>query len=184
VSGETQQRGFTSAAPYVEDEADCLVIWCSDHRFRRQNLELLRQLGFERPYVLSLPGGVAVVHSMVAAMGFLSKAATRMIEKAVELTGADEIICIGHEECGAYQAGKVPFVGKISRRLSGKSIEEIQQEHLAKAARKLEVAIGGVGVRTFYASIEGEGERRVVFSEVSHARRPNRRRRSAAEVTT
>ena len=159
------EGGFTSTIAWENEQADCLVVMCSDHRFRRQALEFVQSLGYQNPHVLSLPGGVAIMHSMVAAIGFLSKAAGRLVAKALELTGARDVICIAHEDCGAYKAGKVELVGKVTRRLAGSSLQEIQRDHLLKAARTIQFSLDGVNVRTFYADVVGE-DSRVHFSEV------------------
>lgn len=170
------ERGFISSVSFEDVDASCLVICCSDHRFRRQTIEFLRRLGYDYPHVISLPGSVAVIHSLAAAIGFLSKAVNRLVDKAVELTGVTEIICIAHEDCGGYKAGRVKLIGKFSRRLAGGSIQEIQLEHLEKAARSIELSTG-VNVRTFFAGIVDSGEnRRVLFKEIQRRRRSRRPR--------
>ena len=159
---------FTSMMVFEDSEADCLVICCSDHDFRQQNIEFLEACGYKRPHVISIPSGVAVVHSMVASINFLSKAAERLIAKAVESTGVSEAICIAHENCGGYKVGQVDLIGKLARRLAGKPMEEIQKEHVAKAARALSRSFRKVKVRAFFADIvAGEnGSKHVRYSEV------------------
>ena len=49
---------FTSTIPFADDEPDCLVISCSDHRFREHVRELLAALGLKRPHLIAVPGGV------------------------------------------------------------------------------------------------------------------------------
>ncbi len=91
-----------------------------------------------------------------------------MIAKALELTGVQEVVCIAHEDCGGYKAGRINLVGKITRKLSGRSIEEIQQVHLAKSARALSRSFRDVKVRAFFADlVDGDsGAKTVVFREV------------------
>ncbi len=176
VGALSAEAGFTSTIPMESGEADCLVVMCSDHRFRRQALEFVHSLGYEQPHVLSLPGGVAIMHSMVAAIGFLSKAAGRLVAKAVELTGVRDVLCIAHEDCGGYRAGKVELVGRVTRRLAGSSLQEIQRDHLIKAARTIHFSLDGVNVRTFYADVVGDEDPRVHFSEVAVSDRQRSRR--------
>ena len=173
VGGGLDSRGlvdgvFASPARWDASDADCLVVCCSDHRFRPHSIEFLKACGYTDLHVISFPSGVAILHSLVASIGFLSKAADLMIAKAIEVTGVREIVCIAHEDCGGYKAGRVELIGKITRRLSGRSIEEIQQEHLAKSAKALSRSFRDVRVRAFFADlVEGEsGAKTVVFREV------------------
>ena len=164
---ELASHGFTSTIPFEDKNADCLGIWCSDQRFRRQNIEFIRALGYQHPYVISLPSGVAVAHSMVAAINFLSKAFHRLLAKAVELTDVTDIVCIAHEDCGGYKAGRVKLIGQISRRLTGKSTREIQCAHLAQASRDIALSMDVVNVRAFYANVHTEGkDHHVHYKEV------------------
>jgi len=162
-------EGFTSSIPFeVHAESDCLVICCSDHRFQQQNIEFLRALGYRSPEVLQFPSGVSLAHSMVASVNFLSKAVEKLIDKAVELTGVDTVVCIAHEDCGGYKAGRVRLIGKLTQRMSGKSVEEIQHDHLVDAVSFLQRYLRKVRVRAFFADIvDGEGGPRVSYREVS-----------------
>lgn len=169
MSEETlDSTGFASTIPWEDQTADCLVICCSDHRFRSQNIEFIKRLGYRCPHVISLPSGVGIAHGRAAASEFLPKAVKRLLAKAAELTGASDLICIAHEDCGGYRSGRVKLIGKVSRRLTHKSIGEIQREHLQAAARSIRHSLPDTNVRTFYAELfEEGGETRVRYKEIA-----------------
>ena len=85
-----------------------------------------------------------------------------LLKKAIDLTGAETVICIGHEDCGGYKAGKYQIVQAVSRRLAGKPVRDIQHDHLRKAGKTISRQFGGnVEVRVFYADVvqERKGDR-------------------------
>jgi len=147
-------EGYTSPTPWKNDEADCVVICCSDQCFTKQSEDFIDALGYSHPYFLQIPSGVAVFASLVAAANFLHKGMGLLLKKAIDLTGAETVICIGHEDCGGYKAGKYQIVQAVSRRLAGKPVREIQHEHLRKAGKTISRQFGGnVEVRVFYADV-------------------------------
>jgi carbonic anhydrase len=160
---------FVSPTRWVDDEPDCLVISCSDHRFEEQTRELAHHLGFARPHTIQMPSGPALALTLVASLGFLSKAMDKIVEKAVEMkqATAKEIICIGHQDCGGYKGiGKVPLLSFAARRLTGRSVHDLQREHLAKVARQIARSTG-MPVRAFFADVvDGADGKRVRFTEV------------------
>jgi hypothetical protein len=163
---------FTSPTPYRDEKADCLVISCSDRRFRLHTIRLVKHLGFSRPEMIQIPGGIAVSLPLLAAFGFLSKAVDRILEKAVESTGVNEVICIAHEDCGGYRAENVKFLDTAVRRVTGDSVRDTQIGHLRKAARRLQMGLRQVTVRAFFADVQGEGgEAQVIFEEIPLDRR-------------
>jgi carbonic anhydrase len=165
-------REFTSTVPWEDTDADCVVICCSDPRFEQQNEELVNSLGFSQPHFIQIPAGLAVFTSLVAAASFLHKGMGLLLKKAIERTGAETVIGIGHEDCGGYQAGKHQVVQAVARRLSGKPVREIQLDHLKKAGRTISRQLGDeVDVRVFYADVvkQADGDR-VKFSAVDWGR--------------
>ena len=160
---------FVSPTEWADNEPDCLVVSCSDHRFEEQTRELAHHLGFTRPHTIQLPSGPALTLTLVASFGFLSKAMDKIVEKAVEMkqATAKEIICVAHHDCGGYKMiGKVSLLAFATRRLTGRSIYDLQREHLAKAARQIARATH-MPVRAFFADVVDEADgKRVRFTEV------------------
>lgn len=158
---------FVSEIPWRNLEPDCLVICCSDHRFEQQTRDLLKHLGYERPHMLQLPSGPVMTLPLAAAFNFLSKAVDKIVEKIVELKKVRTIVCIGHHDCGAYKAGNIHLVNIAVKRVTGESVEGLQHEHLANAARRIKLAIRGANVRAFFAGVVEEGDNaRVRFEEI------------------
>lgn len=158
---------FVSEIPWRNLEPDCLVICCSDHRFEQQTRDLLKHLGYERPHMLQLPSGPVMTLPLAAAFNFLSKAVDKIVEKIVELKKVRTIICIGHHDCGAYKAGHVHLVNVMVKSVTGQTIENLQHEHLAQAARRIKIASRDANVRAFFAGITGNGDAaRVSFEEI------------------
>jgi hypothetical protein len=168
AGGDLHGRGFTSSVEYRDRPADCVVIACSDQRFRLQTLELVRHLGFSNPQLIQIPGGLVVSLPLLAASGFLSKAVDRIVEKALEVSGVETVICVAHEDCGGYRAENVRFLDTAVRRLTGGSIRETQITHLRKAARRLQLGLRQTTVRAFFADV---AEPRVTFREIDITRR-------------
>ncbi|MBI2149171.1 MAG: hypothetical protein HYU27_01015 [Acidobacteria bacterium] len=160
-------ENFISEIPWQDGQPDCLVVCCSDHRFERQVRDLALHLNFKRPHVLQVPSGAVLSLPLAAAFNFLSKAVDKIIERVVEMKHVGDVILVGHDDCGAYKAERVPLVANIVKRFTGKSLHDLQREHLAQAAHRLHMGMRGVKVRPFFADVVGEGEgRRVRFVEV------------------
>jgi carbonic anhydrase len=163
----TSTTAFVSSLPWQNLEPDCLVICCSDHRFEPQTRELLKHLGFQRPHMLQIPSGPVLTLPLASAFNFLSKAVDKIVEKIVELKKVRTIICIGHHDCGAYKAGNIHLVNLAIKRLTGESVEGLQHEHLASAARRIKLSVRDANVRAFFAAVSGEGDgARVRFEEI------------------
>jgi hypothetical protein len=160
--------GFTSGIPWENAPADCLVVCCSDPRFERQTDDFLGSLGYKQPHKLQVPTGPALLHPLVSALGFLSKAADTIVEKAVQVTGARDVICIAHQHCLAYNAGGIKLVNLAFKALAGAGPHETQVEHLRKAGRRLEQTVSGIRVKAFFAEVveNGEGKSFVRFRPV------------------
>ena len=160
---------FTSSTPIMTEATDCIVFSCSDGRFDESNRELMKSLGYKHPHFIQVPGGPSLLHSMVAVINVLPKAMEMLIGKAVDLTNVTEFVCIAHEDCGAYKAGKIRLIAEIARRFADKPIREVQIEHLEKAGRELELRLHG-DVRLFYADIvEKDGHDYPQYSEIPDA---------------
>lgn len=145
---------FTSTLPFIDRPADCIVIACSDHRFRVQIDELIEYLGFKVPHFIKFPAGPVLAHPLVASMGFLTKAVDALLEKAIEAAGVKHVICITHEGCSAYRSGKL--LGIVTNQLTGKSMRDLQEQHLRKTASRLERAFRGIDVKAFIAEVEND----------------------------
>jgi carbonic anhydrase len=153
---------FTSTIPFADDEPDCLVISCSDHRFREQVRELLAALGLKRPHLIAVPGGVLLSSPLLSAVPYLSKTLDHLIERIVDAKALQEIVCIGHQGCGVYKAGKHKLLDLAVQRLVGRSTTELHIEHLSKAARRLRQTLPRVRVRAYLAEIVEQGSERSV----------------------
>jgi len=170
------QAGYTSPIPWTDVPADCVVVCCSDPRFEQQNEDFVRSLAFSQPQFIQVPAGVAVFTSLIAAAGFLHKGMGLLLRKAIDLTGVDTVLCIGHEDCGAYRAGNYEIVQAFTRRMAKKPIEEVQKDHLARAGRTISRGLGGnVEVRAYYAELTRDSKGgQVSFSHVGTWRRGKR----------
>ena len=162
--------GFSAPTVWVDAPADCLVITCSDHRFRRQVDEFIKALGYKQPHVLSFPSGVALAHPLISTLGFLTKGIDKLLEKSLDVTHVKEVVCIAHEDCGVYGAGKIKLVDTLSRKFRGKPIRDIQCDHLSRSVARLKSAFRGVRVRAFYADVDSNGSAsKVTFREIEVA---------------
>jgi hypothetical protein len=159
-----------------------VVICCSDQRFGRQNREFLRALGFQSPHFIQIPSGLAVFHGLAAVSGFLPKGMNLLLDKAIDLTGVKDVICIAHHDCGGYKAGRFEVIGKLTRRLAGMDIQDVQTEQLHRAARDVQLRMGNdTTVRAFYSDVVGnEGDQQVKFSEIDLIQRSLRKKRKAS----
>ena len=160
-------ESFTSEIAWQDTAPDCLIVCCSDHRFERQTRDLARFLNFKNPHVLQVPSGAVLTLPLAAAFNFLSKAVDKIIERIVDAKHVHEIILVGHEDCGAYKAERMALVASAVKRLTGKTVSDLQREHLAQAAHRIKLGIRGVRVRAFYAAVATENDvKRVKFNEV------------------
>ena len=164
---ERLDGGFVSDTPWEDGPPDCLMICCSDHRFERQSRDLALHLNFKRPHILQVPSGAVLSLPLASLFNFLSKATDRIIERVVETKQVKEILLVGHDDCGAYKTERIPLLSDLVKRFSGKSLHDLQHEHLAQAAHRINLGIRGVRTRAFFAEVVGERDRRRVrFVEV------------------
>ena len=168
VVHERSQGNFVSEIPWYNEEPDCFVICCSDHRFEQQVRDLIRHLGFERPHIVQVPSGVTLTLPLTSSFGFLSKAIDKVIDGVIEMKKVKTMICIGHQDCGAYKmTGKNSLINTVVRYATGKSVVELQHKHLSQAAHRIRLSFHVLKVRVFFASVVGEGEKRhVEFEEI------------------
>src|SRR5262245_30490813 len=158
---------FSSQIPWEDSEPDCLIVCCSDHRFERQTRDLASHLNFKKPHVLQFPSGAVLSLPLISSINFLSKAADRLIERVVEMKRVRDIILVAHHDCGAYKAERVPLLNNLIQRYTGKTIHDLQREHLMQAARRLRLGLRGVRVRAFFADVaSAENQQLVRFTEV------------------
>jgi carbonic anhydrase len=158
---------YVSEIPWQDTPPDCLIVCCSDHRFERQTRELAAHLNFKNPHVLQVPSGAVLSLPLASAINFLSKAIDRIIERIVETKQVRDIVLVGHHDCGAYKAERIPLLSDLIKRYTKKPIHEIQRDHLADAARRLQLSVRGVRVRAFFADVMQEGpQSHVRFTEV------------------
>jgi len=152
--GTDPAEEYTSSIPWTQAPVDCMVVCCCDARFKQQNEEFVEALGYSQPQYILIPSGVAVFASRVAAASFLHKGMGLLLKKAIDLTGVETVVCIGHEDCGGYRVGKYKIVQAVSRRLADKPVRAIQLDHLEKAGRTISRQLGrGIDVRVFYADV-------------------------------
>src|SRR5262249_7617409 len=123
---------FVSAIPWGDTAPDCLIVSCSDHRFEQQVRDLAHHLNFSYPHVLQVPSGAVLSLPLAAAFNFLSKAVDKIIERIVDAKQVREIILVAHEDCGAYKSERMSLVETAVKRFMGKSVIELQQDHLAQ----------------------------------------------------
>ena len=169
MNSQTEQSAssFVSDIPWQNDEPDCLVVSCSDHRFERQTRDLAIHLNFKQPHVLQLPSGAVLSLPLAATINFLSKAVDRIIERVVSMKSVKEIILVAHDDCGAYKADRVPLLNTVIKQYTGKTIPDLQREHLSQTAHRLRIGLRGVRVRAFFADVVSENnEPRVRFTEL------------------
>lgn len=150
---------FTSSIPWGDFPADSVVISCSDHRFRKQTDEFLEHFGYKTPHVIKFPAGPALLHPLTAVLGVFTKAVDQLLEKAIAAakphgsTEPIDVMCVSHEHCAAYKAGGVKLVDLASRHLTGKSVKDLQIEHLKKTAKRVSSTFGNVRVRAYMAEV-------------------------------
>lgn len=146
-----------------------VVVCCSSEKYELQHQELVQALGYKMPHFIQVPGGPSVLYGLAVVKGFLAKAMGIFVEKAVDLLKVSEVICIAHEDCGAYKAGRISVIGQLTHRMSGKSMKDAQIEHLQKAARDLQGRLGHeVTVYAFYGHIFDKGTQKAIrFDPVS-----------------
>jgi carbonic anhydrase len=165
---EPLTESFISQIPWQDTEPDCLIVCCSDHRFEQQTRDLALHLKFKRPHVLQIPSGAVLSLPLASTFNFLSKATDRIIERIVEMKRVRDIVLVAHHDCGAYKIEKVPLLNTLIKRYTGKTIHDLQCDHLAQAARRLRLGLRGVRVRAFFADVVNDtGQQRVRFVEVA-----------------
>lgn len=168
---ETSDKDFVSTVDWEDASADCVAITCSDHRFRRHTEEFLDHLGYKLPHIISFPAGPALLNPMVASLGVFTKTVEHLLEKAISVArghGLDDnidLILVGHEMCAAYKAGGVKLLDFGVRQLTGKSVAELQAEHLKKTARRIAGTFRKVEVKVFFAEMVA-GEKKVIFRNI------------------
>src|SRR3989338_10854746 len=172
---QTEQHGvtepdtgfFVGSAAWKDSHPDCLLICCSDHRYEGSVRELANHLGFSHPHVIQFPGGASLVAPLAATLVFLPKAIETLVERAVTMKGFTNIVIVGHQDCGAYKESSKPIIDRALKFLTrGKSVHDLQLEHLLKAARQIKLASRNASVKVFFAEIVGDGEQHIKFSEV------------------
>lgn len=158
--------GFTCPTAWSSDRADVVIICCSSEQYELQHQELIHALGYRMPHFIQVPGGPAVFSALAAVKGFLGKAMGTYVDKAVELLKVIEVVLIAHEECGAYKPGRVAVIAELGRRMSGKSLKDVQIEHLQKAARELRARLGAnINVHSFYGHRAPAGQAQLIRFE-------------------
>lgn len=168
---EQSDKDFVSTIGWEDSSADAIAITCSDHRFRRHTDELLTHLGYKMPHIIEFPAGPALLNPMVASLNFFTKTAEHLLEKAIVAArghGSDDnidLILVGHEMCSAYKAGGVKLLDFGIRKLTGKSVAELQVEHLKKVARRIAGTFRKVEVGAFFAEVVAR-EKKVIFRNI------------------
>jgi hypothetical protein len=135
------------------EEADGLVIHCSDPRFQAAFRQFIEQeLGLKNPIPIIIPGGI---HDLVSPARI--KAARQLreqLEFMVKEGGVRRVVLLNHEDCQWYGKWNALVQTAIGEDIAG---------HLLLAAEKLAEKKFGVEVECYLAEIE-DGD--VVFSRV------------------
>lgn len=135
------------------EEADCLVIHCSDPRFQAAFRKFTdEELGVKNPIPIIIPGGI---HDLVSPARI--KAARQLrehLEFMIKRGGVRRIVLLNHEDCQWYGKWSALVRTTIGQDIAG---------HLLAAAEKLAERKLGVEVECYLAKIE-DGE--IVFYRV------------------
>ena len=163
-----KQTEFSSTIEWRDDPADCVVVGCCDPRFARQNDEFVRSLGFSQPMFIQVPSSSAVLAPDTAADDCLHAGLGLLLAKAVELTGTEEILCIGHVECGGYRSGEIQIVHPDRTGVAPETVRAAQHDHLREAAQAVSRRFSTPNVRAYYSDVERRpgGADRVQYSLV------------------
>ena len=152
---------FTSSvSPTAAGKVKTLVIVCSGGRFLHQYEDFLgKSLSVTDYDLIAVPGGVQWF-ALADVLPKHHKVARWMAEFLIEKHRLDRVICIAHQDCGAYQDSE--GLASLSRLVSGKDLQQHQLEHLRTAAQSLS-QWSNAAVELYFASVEND---RVVFRKV------------------
>jgi len=96
---------------------DAIVLCCSDHRLEQAHRGKLLAQGLSVCHVIQVPGGpLALSKSLASYHAHQTDAVMDWLRKALELTSARTVVCISHDDCGAYRMGKIDFLSSHARR--------------------------------------------------------------------
>jgi len=155
------EPAFTSSIPWsIEIKAKSLVILCSDARFVSQSEDFVANALQVADYdIVALPGGVQWL-ALPDVLPKHHKVAKWMTRFMITKHHLDRVICIAHEDCGAYQDSK--SLASLAFLVTGKSVQQHQLDHLRVVGRRLTQWFG-VAAELYYAAVE-EGS--VAFHKV------------------
>ncbi len=116
------------------------VVTCMDFRIQRAVAEWLENQGLEDDYdYIAVPG---------ATKDFVARGLLEMVAVSINLHGCREVILIHHEDCGAYNLGKMPVADQLDK----------QREDMEKAAATIRKSYPNVAVRLAFAYLDGRVE--------------------------
>lgn len=167
VVAEKASDEFTSALPFADARCDALVIACLDRRFRAQTEEFLKDhLKLENPTIMALPGGSA---PLVPLVGLTQKFLKGWLDFVVEAINVQRVICVAHNDCVTYQdLSDNRILNAFFQSAMGKSVKELQLDHLRRAKITFMTWFPGASVELYYADARPheDGSKRVVFAKV------------------
>ena len=145
-------ENYRAERPWCADRPHTLVICCSDGRWHSQVVEFAQHKVSERPDMLAVPGGAAVVDPWSSSFdeSRVFDSALRLLLKYHEL---EAIWLIAHQGC-AYYLERHP-------ELKPDELRKRQEQDLERARAILTERHPALEVRLVYAELEAE---RVLFT--------------------
>lgn len=152
---------YKSTIPWDSSgRANALVVLCSDWQFLHHSEDFLRQgLKLSEYGLVAVPGGVQWL-ALPDILPKHNKVARWVTEFLIKSNRFQRVVCIAHEDCGAYQDSGA--LASLAHLATGKSIVEHQLEQLRTVGRHLSQTFH-VQAELYYASVS-EGS--VVFHKV------------------
>ena len=149
----TAEPAFKSDLPWAQaPDAECLVLVCGDcHYLPHIDRFILEGLKLANYYIVAVPGGVQWL-ALPDILPKHNKVARGLVEFLVKRHNVKRIVCIAHEDCGAYNDSQV--MGAIAHLATGKTVAEHQIDQLRTAGRFLTDTFGVI-VELYYASVAG-----------------------------
>lgn len=124
-----------------------LVVFCSDERFVKATLELLKEIGLSRFDLMVLPGGPLFIKENDP--NLISR-----INTLIELHKVKDIVLVSHEDCGYYK--------KIYPNLNSTKVKDLQINDLKEITQKLNRK--NINAQAYYAHIR---DGKIVFEKIN-----------------
>lgn len=145
-----QRHIHTSSIARVDENAQAIVIHCSDHRFQASFREFLTDgLGLQSYGLLAIPGGGHFI-PLEQYLPKFAKAGLQSLSFLVKRAKPDRIILIGHADCLFFKERFQYFFMEAD-------LNERQAANLRKARRLLRERFPDVVVEAYFADLEPTG---------------------------